>query len=79
MKEMKLYNEFFESVGDLPKSILQIKNEYTKLTKDKLTGTIDVGDIDLVSDLLLHNLTQTYPNSEIIQKNKRYYLKVKNS
>ena len=77
MEEIKYYNDYFESATNLPKTFIQIKNEYSKLMKDPYSDIIDIGDIDLVSKSMITNLEQTYPDSTIIEKDKRYFLKIK--
>lgn len=56
--------------------ILKIKNELTKLKKDSRDALVDIGKIDLVSETDLNNIQKTFPNSNVIEKDGHYLLKI---
>jgi len=68
-----------ESSGDIPKYVLDIKNEYSKLKKGVQGGTIDLGKTfgKDVSQTDIKNILQKYPDAEVFYQNGRTLLKLK--
>jgi hypothetical protein len=77
IQKFKDYKKESNAIEGLTEYELQIKNMYSDFEKGIGDGLLDLGKVDDVSKIDIANIQKTYPKSNVIQKNGRYCLSIK--